>query len=98
MKLLVPTASELKVVDDELPVTDPGLMVQLPEGRPLNITLPVATEQVGCVIVPTVGASGVAGCAPIAPAAADEIHPSEFFAVIEYAASLATTNAAVYAE
>jgi len=33
------------------------------EGNPLNTTLPVATLQVGCVIAPTVGAVGAAGCA-----------------------------------
>ncbi|CAM3695347.1 hypothetical protein FLGE108171_10920 [Flavobacterium gelidilacus] len=38
-------------------------MVQLPDGNPLNTTLPVAVAQVGCVMVPTVGALGVAGCA-----------------------------------
>ena len=30
-------------------------------GKPLRITLPVAKAQVGCVIVPTKGAVGVAG-------------------------------------
>jgi hypothetical protein len=30
-------------------------------GKSLNTTLPVATAQVGCVIVPTVGIAGVAG-------------------------------------
>ena len=46
------------VVDPAMP---PGLMVQLPAGKPLNITLPVAKAQVGCVMVPTIGAVGVAG-------------------------------------
>ena len=36
--------------------------VQLPvAGKPLIMTLPVGTAHVGCVIVPTVGAVGVAG-------------------------------------
>lgn len=39
----------------------PGLIVQLPKGKPLNSTLPVATEQVGCVIVPVSGVAGVKG-------------------------------------
>ena len=39
----------------------PGIIVQLPVGKPFNITLPVATEQEGWVIAPTVGADGVAG-------------------------------------
>jgi hypothetical protein len=45
-------------------VVPPGVRVkvQLPvAGKPFKITLPVATEQVGWVIVPTVGAVGVAG-------------------------------------
>ena len=43
------------------PTIAPGLIVQLPAGKPLNTTLPVANAQVGCVMVPTVGAVGVAG-------------------------------------
>jgi hypothetical protein len=52
------------------------------EGNPLRATLPVATEQVGWVIVPTVGTEGVAGCAlmPTLPEAA-EMHPSAFVTV-----------------
>jgi hypothetical protein len=45
-------------------VTEPGVRVsvQVPvEGSPLRTTIPVATEHVGWVIVPTVGAGGVAG-------------------------------------
>ena len=38
------------------PVMTPGLMVQLPAGKPVNITLPVARVQVGCNMVPTIGA------------------------------------------
>ena len=48
--------------------TVPGYLmrVQVPvAGNPLNATLPVAVEQVGCVMVPTMGAGGVAGCALI---------------------------------
>jgi hypothetical protein len=44
------------VVDPEM---FPGLIVQFPAGKPLNATLPVGTVQVGCVIVPTVGAAGI---------------------------------------
>ena len=43
---------------DGLPAT-----VQVPAGRPLRATLPVGVAHVGCVIVPTVGADGVTGCA-----------------------------------
>ena len=41
------------------PVIPPGLMVQLPDGKPPNVTLPVAVEQVGCVVELIVGADGV---------------------------------------
>ena len=43
------------------PAMAPGLMVQVPAGKPLIITLPVGKAQVGCVMVPTIGAVGVAG-------------------------------------
>ena len=46
------------------------------------VIVPVATEQVGCVIL-TVGAIGVAGCAAIVPVKAGDTHPLAFFAVIE---------------
>ena len=39
------------------PVIPPGFNVQFPDGNPLKTTLPVAKAQVGCVIVPTVGAA-----------------------------------------
>ena len=42
----------------------PGVLfkVQNPdEGRPLKTTLPVATLDVGCLIVPTMGAEGIDG-------------------------------------
>ena len=45
-------------------VTAPGVLVnvQVPAaGKPFKTTDPVATAQDGCVIVPTVGAVGVAG-------------------------------------
>jgi hypothetical protein len=48
------------VVDVPEPGILPGLMVHVPvEGKPINNTLPVATAQVGWVMVPTVGADGV---------------------------------------
>ena len=60
----------------------PGLIVQVPAGNPFITTLPVAIEQVGCVIAPTVGAEGVAGCALITISAdAIEVHPSELVTV-----------------
>ena len=57
-------------------------MIQLPEGKPLNITLPVAVEQVGCVMVPTIGAYGVTGCEAITTLAeAAEVHPAALVTV-----------------
>lgn len=32
------------------------------DGNPFKLTLPVASEHVGWMIVPTVGADGVTGC------------------------------------
>ena len=44
----------------------PGFNIHGPfDGKPFNTTLPVATEQVGWVIVPTVGAVGEEGGAVI---------------------------------
>ena len=65
-----------------LPLIVPGLIVQLPAGKPLRITDPVASAQVGCVMVPTDGAEGVTGCALMitSPDAADR-QPSEFVTV-----------------
>lgn len=42
------------------PVILPGLIVQAPAGKPLRMTLPVATVHDGCVIVPIAGAVGSA--------------------------------------
>ena len=58
----------------------PGYLcsVHVPDaGRPLSTTLPVATVQLGAVMVPTSGADGVAGWACIA-ALTDEAdtHPA----------------------
>jgi hypothetical protein len=62
----VPVASPLIVVDVPLPgiVAPPGKRVNVhePDGKPLNTTEPVATAHDGCVIVPTIGAVGVASC------------------------------------
>ena len=60
-----------------LPAIEPGLIVQLPEGNPVKITLPVATVQVGCVMAPAVGLAGVSGCKSIVLSAeAGEVHPT----------------------
>ena len=65
VKVQVPTARPDMVVLVPLPVvvTPPGerVNVHVPaEGKPLNTTLPVAKEHVGCVIVPAAGADGLA--------------------------------------
>jgi hypothetical protein len=82
VKLYVPAANPLIVVLEPVPETDPGFIVQLPEGRLLRITLPVATEQVGWVIVPTVGAEGVEGCTGmITLSDSSDTHPDAFVTV-----------------
>jgi hypothetical protein len=82
VKLYVAGDSPIIVVLDPDPVTAPGLIVQLPAGNPLKITLPVATAQVGCVMVPIIGAAGAAGAAliTILPDAGEE-HPAAFVTV-----------------
>jgi len=65
-----------------VPAMAPGLMVQFPDGKPLNTTLPVGTVQVGWVIVPTTGAGGVADAALIRTfTEAKDVHPDEFVTV-----------------
>jgi hypothetical protein len=63
----------------------PGVCVRVHvpvAGSPFSITLAVAVVQVGCVIVPTVGAVGVTGCAAMTILAeATEVHPSAFVTV-----------------
>jgi hypothetical protein len=87
VKVYVPAARPDKVVLTPLPVVVifPGLRVSVHvplDGRALNITLPVATAQVGCVIVPTTGAFGVSGCALIITFDDDaETHPTELVTV-----------------
>jgi hypothetical protein len=62
VKLYVAAAKPDIVILDVLPDMVPGLIVQLPAGRPLSTTLPVGSVHVGCVIVPTIGANNAAGC------------------------------------
>jgi len=64
------------VLLDPEPVIAPGLIVQVPAGKPFKITLPVEILQVGCVIVPIVGAVGVIGCGLITMLADPaDVHP-----------------------
>ena len=85
----MPGASPLTVVDVVLPVVvvPPGERVNVhePDGKPLNTTEPVATVQVGCVIVPTVGLDGPEGTALITTLEdAGEVQPATFFTVNVY--------------
>ena len=90
VKVYVPAARSAKVKVCPVPVLTmaPGdaVKVQSPvAGSPLRATLPVASAHVGWVIVPTVGAVGVAGCALITTLAdAKEVHPAAFFTVKVY--------------
>ncbi len=69
------------VVTIVLVPTNVRVNVQLPDGNPLSVTEPVVTVQVGCVIVPTVGADiAVAGLITTLLVAI-EVHPAEFFTV-----------------
>jgi hypothetical protein len=56
----VPAVNPEIVYDVPEPAIAPGLRIHVPAGKPFNITLPVATEQVGWVIVPAIGAFGTA--------------------------------------
>ena len=73
-----------------VPVVDtvPGyrISVQVPdEGNPDNKTLPVDSVHVGAVIVPTVGAAGIGGCAFIRTFPdGEDIHPVELVTVKVY--------------
>jgi len=70
------------IVVAPVPAIAPGLIVQFPAGKPFNTTLPDATVQVGCVIVPTAGAAGVDGWAFIATLAdIDDVHPAALVTV-----------------
>lgn len=65
-----------------VPAIAPGLITQLPTGKPLRSTLPVAVAQVGCVIVPITGAVGVTGCVlMVILAEAAEVQPTELVTV-----------------
>jgi len=69
-------------------VTVPGYRVRVHvplAGKLLKTTLPVDRIHVGAVIVPTIGAAGVVGCAGItALVDAAEVHPTEFVTVKLY--------------
>ena len=82
VKLCVPEVKPDSVLLDPVPVIAPGLIIQLPVGRPLNTTLPVAKKHVGCVIAPAIGAEGVTGWVFITMLPeAGEAHPVAFVTV-----------------
>ena len=67
----MPGANPVMVLVVPEPTIFPGLMVQEPlAGKPLRATLPVDKAQVGCVMVPTVGAAAAATTEPLAVTAA----------------------------
>jgi hypothetical protein len=85
VKLYVPAFKPDIVVLTVEPGIAPGLIVQVPVGSPLKTTLPVATAQVGWVIMPIVGADGVAGCALMTILAdGTDIQPDELVTVYVY--------------
>lgn len=82
VNVFVPGSIPVTVVAIPEPVMAPGLMVQLPEGKPLNATLPDATAHVGCVTLPVIGAVGVSGCVLITMFTdAEEEHPAALVTV-----------------
>jgi hypothetical protein len=77
VNVFVPGVIPDTVLFTPVPDMAPGLIVQLPKGKPLNSTLPVAVMHVGCVIIPVIGAEGVNGCELIIIFAdATELHPA----------------------
>ena len=83
LKLYVPVERTGTFVLIPEPVVLPGLTVQLPDGgKPFKTTLPVGTEQVGWVMVPTAGAVGVVGWALMTIfVVTAEVHPDALVTV-----------------
>ena len=82
VKLYVPVIRSEIVTLLVFPVIPPGLIVQFLGGKPLNITLPVETLQVGCVIAPTTGVDGTKGCVLITIFSdTAEVHPTSLVTV-----------------
>jgi hypothetical protein len=98
VNVYVPVARPLIVVVAPEPVMLPGLIVQLPAGRPLRSTEPVGVVQVGCVGVPTTGAAGPAGAGFTVTCEAEEIQPAAFFTVTLYVPGATFVNTPVVFE
>jgi hypothetical protein len=87
VQVYVPAASPEIVLLAPVPevVIPPGILVNVHvpvAGKLPKTTLPVATEHVGCVIVPSVGTVGVAGCVlMITSADAAEMQPEALVTV-----------------
>jgi len=91
--LYVPAARPVIVLVAVDPVIAPGLMVHVPAGKPLRTTLPVASAQVGCVIVPTTGAVGDEGAAVItALPDATDVQPEALVTVKVYVLAASPLN------
>ena len=68
------------------------------EGKPLNAIPPVETAQVGCVIVPIIGALGVIGCGLITTDAEANEEQTPSFTVKVYVFGVKPVNVAVVPE
>lgn len=85
--MYVPGESPVIIVLEPVPLVmdAPGVLikVQVPvAGNPFKVTLPVATVQVGCIIVPTVGAVGADNRGLIIILADDtDVHPEALVTV-----------------
>jgi len=75
LKLYVPAIKSDIVKLVPVPAIAPGLIIQLPDGKSFNTTLPVAVAQVGCVMVPTTGAGGADGSLSVAFTPVAVVHP-----------------------
>jgi hypothetical protein len=75
VKEYTPGNSPEIVVLEPIPVIAPGLIVHGPDGKPVNTLLPVGTAQVGCVILPKIGADGVTLTVTAFSVAADALQP-----------------------
>jgi len=78
IKLYVPGSNPDMVVIGPVPVIPPGYIVQVPAGSPPSTTLPVATEQDGCVIESISGGSEFPGLGRITTSTVVDVHPAEF--------------------
>jgi hypothetical protein len=93
VKLYVAAASPVIVLLIPEPVIVPGLIVQLPAGKPFNITLPVTTPQVGWVTEPSNGVEGAPGAVMVTFTPAPEVQPPAVIVRLLYTPAGAVTEA-----